>query len=409
MPKKTVNKKADTKTKVSSTKKTSGVPNAYVISQYYGFRLIELPNVDKEDIEKAKSIRKASTYSNEILPSLEESLAIIRHCKDQARDEITNKMIPLMFYQEGYLKGSGRKNKPLNQNIGLHIVGSSKSIAEALLIKTALSILDEEGIANVGVEINNIGGKEDYGLFLKELQAFYRKHINDMDSVCRESFKDCPHSLISCNNSEINKLSESAPASLEFLTENNRKHFSEVIEFLETEEIPYSINKNLLGDPHYSSSTVFSIIDLDANRVVATGTRCDQLARKMGHRKEIPAISLSLSLNKPKRVPVREIPKPNQYKFYFIQLGLDAKRMSLKVLDMLRKEGIPVHHSVVRDRLSTQLDMANRHRVPYILLMGQREAYDNSVTVRNTTNHSQQQVAISDLAKHLKKILKTLN
>ncbi|MFT5180112.1 MAG: histidyl-tRNA synthetase [Candidatus Paceibacteria bacterium] len=392
-------------TKKETNSKTS---NSFIVSQYYGFKKMSKFKVNDTDTEKSKSIKKNSEYLDKVLRPVEEQLALFRTCSE-LEDKRTE--YPALVYQEDSPKGDHKKPrlKTGDKNISLHIIGTPKSIAEALLIKTALSILEEEGIKDVSLEINSVGGKESLAQFTKELNAYYRKNMNSMSQTCKQLFKEGSHSLVSCGSKEVKKMSEEAPSSLDFLSEDDRKHFSEVIEFLESENIPYEVNKNVLGDPYYSSHTVFTIINKKDGKIVATGTRCNNISKKVMGRKEMPTTSLTLLLNNPKKASVPAFPERARHKFCFIQLGNDAKFSGLKVIETLRKAKIPVYQSLSRDRLSSQLEIAERNRVPYILLMGQKEAMDQTVVVRDTKTHSQIPVPIKTLVPYLRNILKGLD
>ncbi|MFA6898534.1 MAG: His/Gly/Thr/Pro-type tRNA ligase C-terminal domain-containing protein, partial [Candidatus Paceibacterota bacterium] len=91
-------------------------------------------------------------------------------------------------------------------------------------------------------------------------------------------------------------------------------------------------------------------------------------------------------------------------KVFYIQLGFEAKRKSLGVIELLRHAKIPVYQSISRDRLGSQFAAAEKMGVPYIMIMGQKEAVENSVIVRNLANRSQETVPIADLPKYLRKI-----
>ena len=69
---------------------------------------------------------------------------------------------------------------------------------------------------------------------------------------------------------------------------------------------------------------------------------------------------------------------------------------------MLRQAKIPVHQSISRDKITTQLAKAKRYKVPYVLIMGQKEAHDGTVVVRDVESHSQISVPIKELANYLK-------
>lgn len=392
-------------TKKTTTKKekkvSTKVDNAYVISQFYGFNAIDLPPVAQVDIDKSKSMRKDNPFVHEILPPVEEPMALLRAHKEEATREDAQ---PILLYCEGQAKGSYNKkrNKTGEKNISLHVIGTPKNIAEAILIKTAICILQEEGYKDVSIEINNIGGKDSMAQFFKELNAYYRKNLNDMNADCRQLFKDGVHSLITCKEGIREDILADAPSPLNYLSDNSRNNFKEVVEYLESQNIPFKINKDVLGDPHYSSHTVFTILDKKTGKILATGSRYNQLARRMGGRKEIPSAGISLKLKDPKQVPKSKLMK--SAKFFFIQIGLDAKRKGLKVIEELRKEGIPVYQSLLNDKLSTQLLNAKKAKTPYILIMGQKEASDNTVVVRDANTHKQSAIPIKDLIKHLKKL-----
>ena len=85
-------------------------------------------------------------------------------------------------------------------------------------------------------------------------------------------------------------------------------------------------------------------------------------------------------------------------------MSSEAKQKSLRLIEILRKAHIPIYHSLMRDKLLAQLNTAENLKVPYVLIMGQKESMENSVIVRNTQNRSQDTIKIECLCDHLKKI-----
>lgn len=394
-------KKKKVTVKITTRKKAKQVPNAFVVSQYFGFNEVKLPEIAKEDLECAQKIKKGSEYEDENLPETTENLALLKQYKDQNFEEAVD---PIMLYCEGCSKGATQKPKRGEKRYSFHIIGTPHSIAEALLIKAALCILNEEGYKDTTVEINNVGGKDSLPTFVRELTAYYRKHVNDMDTECRQLFKDGPHALVACGTTINEAVKAQAPSPLNYLSDSNRTHFKEVVEFLESHNIPYDINKDILGNPNYSTNTVFTILDKKTGKILATGSRYNQLARKAGYRKDIPSVGMTIRLAKSKQVPASRLPKPEKTKFYFIQLSQDAKIKSLEIIDMLRQANIPVFQAIARNKLSTQLAKARKMKVPYVLIMGQQEANNNTVVIRDMETHSQITVPINKLIDHLKNL-----
>ena len=97
----------------------------------------------------------------------------------------------------------------------------------------------------------------------------------------------------------------------------------------------------------------------------------------------------------------KELPKP---KFYLVQLGREAKIKTLSILEILRSHRIPVHHFLGKDRITSQLSNAENLRVPYLIIIGQKEAIDDTATVRNMVTRAQDTVSMVDLPRYLKNI-----
>lgn len=377
----------------------------FVISKYFGFDAIDIPHVSKEDILRAKPMKKLDPdYMDSHTPPLEEQLAILRHYKEQEYDKRPQ---PIMIHHEGQPRGTHKKKKKKadEKMIGLHIIGTPKSIAESMLIKTALAILEDAGYTNTTVTLNNIGDKEAFKEYNKELTAYLRKNINDMNTKCRELFKQGTHSVISCN-ALSDEMQIGTPDPMTHLTDQSCGHLKEVVEFLEKNEIPYEINKNIIGNPHYASDTIFSIIDTETGQILASGSRYNEIGKKSELKKDIAGASIHIKIKDlKKKSKVKDYKEPV---FYYLHAGLEAKHKSLKLIDQLRKEGISVHHSLMRDKISTQMEFANKKGFKYIIIMGHKEALENSVIVRNIKTFEQDIIPVDKLAKHLIKLEKSI-
>lgn len=386
--------------KITAVKKNKMVDNSLVIASYYGFEKIDIKQIDKDHHEKSKRVKNKENFKHDNLPHLEEYVSVLSYAHQKER-----KTLPMFFYTKGDIKTSKRKNTS-NKNLGLHIIGTSKSIAEAILIKTAFSILKEEGYKDLKLEINSLGDKDSQSNYNKALTQYFRNNLNNLDKECKEILKFGGHTLMACGPKGIHSILEDAPSAIEFLSEENRIHFKEVIEYLESQNIPFEINKTVVGDPHYSSHTVFTIIDAKTEKVLATGTRYNELSKKIISRKGHPAVSLNITISKLKKVPENKMPKFDKCDTYFIQLGYSAKLKSLEVIEILRKARIPIHHAIGRDKMSTQSTFANKKHVKYILLIGQKEALDHSICVRDLESNSQKTVPLEKLVDYLKELRK---
>lgn len=386
------------------------------IPVYYGFLPHKSPEIKKSDIDLAKNLLEGDyiddeNSSNAKLPlHVEEKIALLRMYNE---DEMHTLPQPVMFYFKEPFKGSIKKGSGnYNRYCDLEIMGGSKSIAEALLIQTTRAILKEEGYENICVEINSIGDKESINRFTRDLGNYYRKHVNDMHAECRQLLKKDPFDLLSCQNDKCKKMNESAPSSMDFLSESSRAHFQEVLEYLEALDIPYKINNNLIGNKKYCTETIFSINNLDnekdkkKQKVLAIGVRYDGLSKKIGAKKEIHGVGISLLIKNNKADLRKEVKKIKRPFASFVQLGFESKLLSLSLIESLRQAKIPLCLSLAKDRLGAQVSVVEKNHMPYSLIMGKKEAIEKSVIVRNVATHAQDVVSLEELPKFMKKLEK---
>jgi histidyl-tRNA synthetase len=229
-----------------------------------------------------------------------------------------------------------------------------------------------------------------------------------MHAECRQLLKKDPFDLLSCQNDKCKKVNETAPHSMDFLSESSRIHFQEVLEYLEALGIPYRINNHLIGNKKYCNETIFSIINTDPDKkrqkVLAVGVRYDSLSKKIGCKKEIHGVGISILIKNTKSDLRKEVKRVKRPFASFVQLGFESKLLSLGIIENLRKEKIPLFLSLARDRLGAQVSAVEKYHIPYALIMGKKEAVERSVIVRNNDTHAQEIVDIEELPRYMKKL-----
>lgn len=375
---------------------------AYTIAQYYGFEGILEPEITKADEAIAKTLKKIhpENTSQELqMPSVPNRISLARHYLEGT---LTKETQPAIVYYENH--GTKRGSK----NVHLNILGSTKSIAEATLIKATLAILKEYGHKNLSIEINSVGDKDSISRFNKEIIGYFKKNLGALTAPLRQKLSKDPFLFINEENDKLTELKESMPQVVSYLSDVAKSHFKEVLEFLESMNIPYRINNCMVGNRVYSNNTIFKIIensDSKQAKILACGSRFNGLSKKAGLKRDVPGASVSICINKPKESAGSS--KANQFskaKFYFIQFGFEAKLKSLEIIDLLREAKISVSQSLSKDKLSAQLGSAEAQNFPYLLIVGQKEAMDNTVLVRYKDTRSQAAVKVKDLVEYIKKL-----
>lgn len=411
MKKKTNKKNTTSKTDKSKFLDLKNIDRSTEAAIYYGFTPVELPKITKEDKERVKILKEGEPLltigSNLEIKNIPEEKSVLLN--NYFNSNLAIMPQPILLTYNGFINEGEEKKTGKQRKIGLEILGSDKSISEAIIIKTALAILADNGYNDLYVEINSMGDKESGNRFMRELIAYYRKNINTMSAHCRQEFKKDPIITFACQNEKCSLLKENAPKPISCLSEESRIHFKEVLEYLENLNISYKINDCLIADRRYASETIFEIKQKNENprhpdESLAVGFRSNSICKKIGFKKDVPMIGAKLHFKSEteKRLP----PKIKKASVFFIQLGDEAKHKCLKVIDILRQENIFINHSLGRDKMAGQIAMADRVKVPYILIMGKKEAMDDTIMIRDTATRAQETIKISDLSDYLKKLVK---
>jgi len=377
------------------------------IALYYGFNISENPSITKDDLKKSKILCESEYGQKELDDvsskfSLEEKIAIFRIYQEKKWE---NAPQPIMLYfGKPFISENANKKESGERKVSLEIIGTQNSISEAILIQTSLGILKEEGYKDLSVHINSVGDRDTLNRFAREISNYYRKNISELPTHCRQLLKKDLFGMLACKNEKCRMLRAEAPKSMNFLSESSRAHFKEVLEYLEILEIPYEIDPFLLGNKVFSCQTIFEIhnsASAEKGESLASGVRYANIAKKLGLKRDLPGVGVHITF---KETDSRKNLKFMKPKIYFIQLGSEAKLKSLQTIEILRKEKIPMYQAISRDKMVSQLGMAESMKIPYTVIMGQKEALEDSVIVRNMKNHAQETVKICDLPKYLKKL-----
>ncbi len=291
-------------------------------------------------------------------------------------------------------------------SLGLHAIGSRSAIAEGMILATLANIVREAGIHDFVVHINSLGDRDSSARFVRELTNYLRSHMNDLPCYAREDMQSGnPIRAFSRLAEKDHEIALRAPNPMEYLNDDSRAHLRSVLEYTEHMEVPYELDTTIVGNNDCWQHTIFELRTTDDNGnsvTIARGGRHDALAQKT-FRVDLPMVSAVIEHEiqgriKPKR---RNVPKP---KFFFAQLGPDAKKKSFSVLKQLQESEIPVMQRIVIESIGSQLEHADKHEIPYTIIIGHKEALEDTAIVRNMNSRSQVVVPLTNLPGYLKRL-----
>src|SRR3989338_468997 len=294
------------------------------------------------------------------------------------------------------------------------VIGEGDAVVDVQVIQLIYAILCEIGLKNLTIGINSIGDKSCWNKNRDEIKMYYRSKINRLCRNCKKRFKENPLRLLDCKEEDCVSLKESAPNSIDYLDKACHDNFKRILEFLDELGLPYVLDSYLVRGLDYYTRTVFEIVPEDATGskiTIASGGRYDYLASNLGG-KPTPAMGGSIGIervvNEMRRQEIKVTSLKPKSRVFLAQLGDLAKKKSLKLLGEFRKNNIHVSESFGRDSIKSQLRVADRLGSDLALIIGQKEALDNTLILREMQSGAQETIPLEKIIDEVKKRLKKI-
>lgn len=344
---------------------------------------------------------------------------------------------PLKFSFEGesFFLRSGRSSSAVRrltermegiEERGLMMIGEDTAIAEAEIIHVIWQTLAGIGIPSRALQltVNAIGCAQCRGHFRSSFLAYFRTRGQRLCRNCRRNLKRLPTRVLLCEEEKCRMLVHGAPQVLDFLCETCKKHLRGVLEFLDEAGAPYFLDSRLLREGSWFSQFVFEVglrpellvsgrsheegessILAKETVLLAEGGRVSYAGELIVGRRidAVSGIIMRDALERVCREQRIRLELPVAQKVFLAQLGDLAKRKSLGLMEILRQGGIGVVESLGRDSMKSQLKIAERVDAQIALILGQKEALDNTVIVRDVSSGMQETVPQEKLVEFLKR------
>ncbi len=312
--------------------------------------------------------------------------------------------------------------------LGLCMIGEEGPIAEAEIIQVLWKSLEKAGVdaSLLNVRINATACNECRPLFRTPYLAYFRPRFYRLCKGCRRHLKRNPTKILNCKEEQCRGISQNAPQVLDYLCEVCKKHLRGVLEFLDEMRMSYFLDPKFFRDGSLFNSLNFEIaLALPAEAVVedgkeptaipgesmvlAEGGRMSKAGELVVGRRLDVACGVMI-LEAVERILARiggELTdSPKKPRVFLAQLGELAKRKSLGLLEALRAGEISVVESLGRDSVKSQLNVAERIGAEVALILGQKEALDSTVIVREISSGIQETIPQDKLVEFLKRKLK---
>jgi histidyl-tRNA synthetase len=295
---------------------------------------------------------------------------------------------------------------------GLEVLGENSAVIDAQVILIFYNILKNLKFKNLVVEVNSIGDYQCRPYYKKLLTNYLRSREASLCPDCRRRVRENPLRVLDCKEEKCQPIKAQAPQIIDHLCEECHAHFKELLEFLDELELPYQLNPYLVRGLDYYTKTVFEISEGTEEGKqqgsLVGGGRYDTLVKILGG-KDFPGcggaggIERIVNMMKLRKTSLESHYKPQ---IFLAQLGQLARRKSLKAFEDFRKANIDVMESFGRDSLKAQLAKADKIEARYTLILGQKEALEGTILIRDMQTGRQEIIKLEKVVNEMRRRLK---
>ena len=316
-----------------------------------------------------------------------------------AKEEISR------FYYNGsmfrYERPQAGRQREFNQ-IGLEVFGEKSPKVDAEVIAIGYKFLEKLGISDLEVKINSVGSKESRTIYREKLIEHFSKHLDDMCDDCKDRINRNPLRLLDCKVDKDKDFYKSAPNIIDFLFEDERKHYEDVKKYLDVFGIKYTEDPTLVRGLDYYSSTVFEIVTnkLGSQGTVLGGGRYDNLLKELGD-KDIPAVGFATGVERIMMLLGENYPKNNP-DVYIAWLDENTSETALKIAESLRDNDIKVYIDYSEKGMKSHMKKADKLSVRYCIILGEDELNKGIVLLKDFSTREQKEVKIEEIINQIK-------
>lgn len=297
-----------------------------------------------------------------------------------------------------------------NYQFGFEIFGSFNHLTEAQVISAVWDLikrldLDEESVT---LEINTSGDAAVQTAYATVLKDYLKGKEFELCDDCNTHVRNRILNVLRCDNLDCQLVAAEAPVIVDFLDADARKRFTDVLEALDELGLPYQLNQLYVGSEGTSGTNLVVKYKKGNQSVVIGEAGHHELLMKNISGKLMPVFGFTGSLSALARameLSEVEAKLDTSSEVFLVPLGELASKRSLRLFRDLIAVNIKVHDHFGTVGVKNQLKQAEEYKAPIALIMGQKEAMDDMVILRDVKSGMQEVFSYDKIITEVKKRL----
>ncbi|RRD95276.1 histidine--tRNA ligase [Clostridiales bacterium COT073_COT-073] len=284
---------------------------------------------------------------------------------------------------------------------GIELLGSDHPLADAEVIALGYRLLQRVGLKKVILHLNSLGGKESASSYKKELLHFLHGVSGELCPTCRERMEKNPLRVLDCKIDTCKAVVKDAPVMVDYLVEEDAKHFEQVKELLRAMEVPFEVDPWIVRGLDYYTGTVFEFVssDIGAQSTICGGGRYNNLVEEIGG-SPTPAVGFGVGIERllmtieAELKPEEEVPSCDLFIGY---MGEAAMKTAVKLVSDFREKHIKAVMDLNAKSVKAQMKYANKVGARFSVVLGENEITTGQIKLKNMETGEEKELALADL------------
>ena len=296
--------------------------------------------------------------------------------------------------------------------LGVECFGSKNPATDVETIAMAYQLFNTLGIKDVTLHLNSLGNTDSRLAYRQALIDYLTPMRESLSKDSQRRLEENPLRVLDSKEKEDKVAVENAPSILDYLDEESQTHFDEVRAMLDSLNIPYVIDTNMVRGLDYYNHTIFEFITtIDKSELtICAGGRYDSLVEYFGG-PETAGFGFGLGLERLLLVLDKQgikLPVEESLDVYIAVLGSGANGKALELVQSIRYQGFKAERDYLGRKIKAQFKSADTFKAKTVITLGESEVESGQVNVKNNATREEVTVSFEELTTNFATVLKQL-
>ncbi len=285
--------------------------------------------------------------------------------------------------------------------IGVENFGSKNPATDVETIAMAKAFFDQVGVKNIKLVINSLGDSETRERYREALIGYLEQHLDSLSDDSKRRLHENPLRVLDSKDKQDIAIVKDAPSILDFLTDASQQHLTDVKAMLESLNIAYTVDQNMVRGLDYYNDTIFEFMTEIKGKelTICGGGRYDSLVSYFGG-PETPGFGFGIGVDRLLLVLEEQgapLPAAQPLDVYVVVLGASANVAALKLVQSLRDQGYAVERDVLNRKIKQQFKSAEEFGAKVIITLGESEVETGEIVVKNNATRAEVKTTLSEI------------